>query len=42
MFPYYRESPANYLSHLFGHEGENSLLSVLLEEGLAYELWSGP
>lgn len=30
-----------YHSHLFGHEGENSLLSYLIAEGLALELTSG-
>ena len=29
------------MSHLFGHEGENSLLSYLISEGLALELSSG-
>jgi insulysin len=28
------------MSHLFGHEGENSLLSYLISEGLALELGS--
>jgi insulysin len=28
------------MSHLFGHEGENSLLSYLISEGLALELSS--
>jgi insulysin len=31
----------NYISNLVGHEGENSLLSYLKEEGLALELSSG-
>ena len=31
----------NYFSHLFGHEGENSLLSYLISEGLALELSAG-
>jgi insulysin len=30
----------NYLSHLLGHEGPNSLLSYLISEGLALELSS--
>lgn len=34
--------PLNYFSHLIGHEGENSLLSYLVSEGLALELTSGP
>ena len=33
--------PLNYFSHLFGHEGENSLLSYLISEGLALELTAG-
>ena len=36
----YRTQPLKYLSHLFGHEGENSLLSWLMREGLALELSS--
>lgn len=31
-----------YISNLIGHEGENSLLSLLKEEGLAVSLMSGP
>lgn len=42
MVPHYKNSPASYLSHLFGHEGKNSLLSLLIEEGLAESLSSGP
>jgi insulysin len=34
--------PLNYHSHLFGHEGPNSLLSYLKKEGLALELGAGP
>lgn len=33
--------PLSYMSHLFGHEGENSLLSYLISEGLALELSAG-
>ena len=33
--------PLDYFSHLFGHEGENSLLSYLKEKGLALELSAG-
>ena len=33
--------PLNYMSHLFGHEGENSLLSYLISKGLALELSAG-
>lgn len=40
--PYYRSNPGKYYSHLFGHEGKNSLLSLLIEEGLALELSAGP
>jgi len=32
----------NYLSHVIGHEGENSLLSYLKAEDLALELGSSP
>jgi insulysin len=34
----YRSQPLRYFSHLFGHEGANSLLSHLKREGLAMEL----
>jgi len=34
----YRTQPLKYLSHLFGHEGENSLLSYLMREGYALGL----
>lgn len=37
---YYQNRPGAYISHLFGHEGENSLLSLLLQQGLALELVS--
>ena len=33
--------PLEYFSHLFGHEGENSILSFLKEKGLAEELSAG-
>jgi insulysin len=36
-----KSKPLTYLSHLFGHEGENSLLSYLKSEGLALELGAG-
>lgn len=36
----YKTQPLKYHSHLFGHEGENSLLSYLISEGLALELSS--
>lgn len=35
---FYKSQPLRYHSHLFGHEGENSLLSYLIAEGLALEL----
>lgn len=38
MVPHYRANPHKYISHLLGHEGENSLLGLLIEEGLALEL----
>ena len=38
----YKTQPLKYLSHLFGHEGENSLLSYLMKEGLALGLSSYP
>jgi len=33
--------PLDYFAHLVGHEGENSLLSYLKQEGLALELSAG-
>ncbi len=39
--PFYKNNPAKYLSHLIGHEGANSLLSYLMDEGLATGLSSG-
>jgi insulysin len=33
--PHYMNCPGSYISHLIGHEGKNSLLSVLIDEGLA-------
>jgi len=35
LHPHYKNNPASYISHLVGHEGENSLLSYLIDEGLA-------
>lgn len=32
---YYKNDPLNYISFLLGHEGENSLASLLVDEGLA-------
>lgn len=34
----HKSQPLSYFSHLFGHEGENSILSYLISEGLALEL----
>ena len=41
MIKHYKNSPTHYLAHLFGHEGENSILSLLIKEGLALELSAG-
>ena len=41
LMPHYRANPGKYISHLFGHEGKNSLLSLLIDEGLALELSAG-
>ena len=45
MLPYcekeYKAQPLSYFSHLFGHEGENSLLSYLKKEGQAMNLTAG-
>ncbi|MFW3614558.1 insulinase family protein [Billgrantia antri] len=47
MFPipdplrHYRHKPAEYLSHLLGHEGDGSLYSILREAGLADGLSAG-
>jgi len=37
----YKKKPFRYFSHTAGHEGENSLLSYLISEGLALELSAG-
>ena len=34
-------NPLKYLSHVLGHEGENSLLSELIKQDLAITLSSG-
>ncbi|KAI8077795.1 Metalloenzyme, LuxS/M16 peptidase-like protein [Halteromyces radiatus] len=39
--PYYETQPANYLSHLIGHEGTGSILSYLKKKGWATFLSSG-
>jgi insulysin len=36
----YKTRPLDYFSHLFGHEGENSLLSYLKKQDLAMSLMS--
>lgn len=41
LHPHYKNCPGNYVSHLLGHEGENSLLSLLKAEGLVTELMAG-
>jgi len=40
LYPFYKKNPGGYLSSLLGHEGENSLLSLLRDEGLASALFS--
>lgn len=37
----YASKPQKYLGHLLGHEGKNSILSMLKAEGLALELSAG-
>lgn len=37
----YKSQPLSYLSHLFGHEGENSLFSYLKQEDLVMNLSAG-
>lgn len=37
----YKSQPLGYFSHLFGHEGENSILSYLMKEGWAMGLSCG-
>ncbi|EER05922.1 Sporozoite developmental protein, putative [Perkinsus marinus ATCC 50983] len=39
--PLWTTKPARYLSHIFGHEGEGSLLSALKAQGLATGLSAG-
>lgn len=36
----WRSKPNGYLTHLLGHEGPNSLLSLLIKEGLGTKLVS--
>ena len=42
MDKFYESNPLNYISNLLGHEGKNSLLSLLKEAGLALELSTYP
>ncbi|EGR28343.1 insulin-degrading enzyme, putative [Ichthyophthirius multifiliis] len=37
----YKNKNFDFLQHLWGHEGPNSLLSLLIKEDLAFELFSG-
>jgi len=39
---HYKKKPADYLSHLIGHESDGSILALLKEKGWATELLSGP
>ncbi|KAI7847937.1 Metalloenzyme, LuxS/M16 peptidase-like protein [Circinella umbellata] len=39
--PYFESQPANYISHLIGHEGPGSILSFLKKKGWATYLSSG-
>ena len=41
LFDQYPSRSADYLAHLIGHEGENSLLSLLKKKNLATELSAG-
>jgi insulysin len=34
----YKSRPLQYFAHLFGHEGENSILSYLTKKGYALNL----
>jgi insulysin len=38
---FHEEHPNSYISHLVGHEGKGSLLSLLKEKGWANELYAG-
>lgn len=38
---YFKTKPGQYISHLMGHEGKNSLLSLLKEKTYVYELVAG-
>ena len=41
MYEDYPSRPGDYLAHMIGHEGENSLLSLLKKKNLATELSAG-
>ena len=41
MYKYYENNPNSYFSHLFGHESQNSILSLLIKDGYALGLSSG-
>lgn len=41
MQSHYRSKPTHYLSHLLGHEGQGSVLSLLKEKRWAHELSAG-
>ena len=44
MYKYYGDDhtkPMKYISHILAHEGENSILSFLIREGLATSLYAG-
>ena len=42
MQKHFRSNPMRLFSHLFGHESEGSILSLLLRKKLAYEIVCGP
>ena len=41
MSEHYKSKPSEYLSHLIGHEGEGSLLSLLKRKTWVNALWAG-
>jgi insulysin len=42
MQPYYKSKPTRYVSHLLGHEGPGSILSLLKTRGWSNSLLAGP
>ena len=38
--PFYKHHPHDYICHVLGHEGKNSLLSILKEKDWANEIVS--